>query len=583
MICMNLRDKTVVKRIIESYLITFALMNVCGKETTDIFTILFFGLAFWMLGKRAEAESKKDVVLTTIVSALFTLLYVMGTWQTLTGGLANKLFLAFYFGCTIGGLFFLFYEVVLFILVNSTKVVLFEEKKSFPIKWFWITAGILFLCMIPFLLINFPAVMTPDSLSQYRQIIGTQHYSDHHPWAHTMVFAFFYNIGFWITGDTYLAIAFYTVAQMILVSLSIAYVWMTLYEMGLKKGCCVAGLLLFVICPYNLVYSVTIWKDILFSMSILVLTVTLFRLYEQLKAGQKAGIRDWILYGLSAFAMCMLRHNGLYGFAAAAVILFILFGKRMWNLLLITVGVLCACFIIKGPVMSAVDVTPGQFVFKLCIPLQQVCRVVAHELPLEEEEMALIEKIGDVSYVVENYEGGCADYMTAWVEAGNQDYLIAHKGKYLKLWIDLGLRYPGEYIQAFIDQTKGYWYPMAPQQTVFWGITQHETGLVSQAVIEGPVVLKICEILTKLYTIFPLYGILYSMGAMFWILILCGAVAIRNRLYSVVGMCQPVFWVTVTLFLATPLVADLRYNYPLMLAMPCILAVTFCGKNETGY
>lgn len=230
--------------------------------------------------------------------------------------------------------------------------------------------------------------------------------------------------------------------------------------------------------------------------------------------------------------------------------------------------------------MDMSGVTPGQFVYKLCIPLQQVCRVVAQELPLEPEEMELIENIGDSSYVVENYEGGCADFMTSWVEAGNQEYLIEHKGEYLKLWINLGLRYPGTYVQAFIDQTKGYWYPMAPEQTVFWGITEHETGLVSQAVLKGPVILKICEVLTKLYTIFPIYGILYSMGAMFWILILCGAVAVRNRHYAVVGMCQPVFWITITLFLATPLVADLRYNYPLIVAIPCIVATTFYGKNK---
>ena len=147
---MSLKDKTVVKRIIESYLIAFALMNVCGKETTDIFTLLFFGLAFGVLGKRAKAEFKRDIWISVVVSGLFTLLYVMGTWQNLTGGLTNKLFLAFYFGCTIVGLFCLFYGVVLFVLVNSTKLVLFEEKKSFPVRGFWITAGILFLCMILF-------------------------------------------------------------------------------------------------------------------------------------------------------------------------------------------------------------------------------------------------------------------------------------------------------------------------------------------------------------------------------------------------------------------------------------------------
>lgn len=576
---MNLKGKKTIKKIIESYLIAFALMNVCGMETTDVFPLLFFGLAFYFLNKKDETKSGKDWLIAGILSVLFTLFYSMGSWQDLTGGLTNKLFLAFYLGCTIAGLALLFYEVILFILINSTKIVLFEEKKGFPFKGFGMAAGILFVCMIPFLLINFPAVMTPDSLSQYRQVIGTQHYSDHHPWAHTMLFSFFYHIGYAITKDTYLSIAFYTVAQMLLVSFSVAYVWAVLYEMGLKKKYCMAGILVFIICPYNLVYSVTIWKDILFSVAVMLLCVTLFRLYEEMRDGQNGRIRDWIVYGISAFSMCMLRHNGLYGFLASVVILMILFWKKWRILVPVSVGVLCACFIIKGPIMDAMEVTPGQFVYKLCIPLQQVCRIVAKELPMEEEEMELIAKIGDVSYVKENYNGACADPMTAWVESGDQEYLIAHKADYLKLWIRLGLRYPEEYGQAFIEQTKGYWYPMDPQQTVFWGITQHETGLVSQPVLKGNAVLKFCEILTKWYTIFPIYGILYSMGAMFWLLLLCGGIAVRNRNLSVVGMCQPVFWITVTLFLATPLVADLRYNYPLMITMPCILVAAFYRKS----
>lgn len=579
MICMNLKGKKIIKNSIESYLIAFALMNVCGMETADIFPLLFFGLALYFLNRKAKTESGKDGVIAGTLSVLLTLLYSMGAWQDLTGGLTNKLFLAFYLGCTIAGLALLFYEVILFVLVNSTKVVLFEEKKGFPLKGFWITVGILLICMLPFLLINFPAVMTPDSLSQYRQIIGTQHYSDHHPWPHTMLFSLFYHIGFALTKDTYAAIAFYTVAQMLLVALAEAYVWAALYEMGLKKKYCVAGILVFVICPYNLVYSVTIWKDILFSMAVMVLCVTLFQLYEQMRDGMHGKIRDWILYGISAFSVCMLRHNGLYGFLVVAVILLILFWKKWKVLVPVSVGILCACFIIKGPVMDAMEVTPGQFVNKLCIPLQQVCRVVAKELPVEPEEMELITKIGDVSFVIENYEGACADPMKEWVEAGNQEYLVTHKGDYLKLWIRLGLRYPAEYEQAFVDQTKGYWYPMAPEQTVFWGITQHETGLTAQPVLKGPVVIKFCEILTKWYTIFPIYGILYSMGAMFWLLLLCGTVAIRNRNLAAVGMCQPVFWITVTLFLATPMVADLRYNYPLMITMPCILAATFYRKS----
>ena len=72
---------------------------------------------------------------------------------------------------------------------------------------------------------------------------------------------------------------------------------------------------------------------------------------------------------------------------------------------------------------------PGQFVHNLCIPLQQVCRVVAQGYELEEEEWALLEKINDTSYIIENYEGGCADPMKSWVEYGDQDYLVGHKGE----------------------------------------------------------------------------------------------------------------------------------------------------------
>lgn len=577
---MNLRDKTGIKRILESYLIAFALTNVCGKETTDIFSLLFFGIAYVMLGKKESSADRKRVFAVSVVMAgIFTLLLVMGNWQEMTGGLTNKLFLLFYFGASVGGLFCLFYEIVRFILVNSTKVVLFEKKKPFPVKGFFLTAAVLLLCMIPFLLINFPAVMTPDSLSQYRQAAGIEPFNDHHPWAHTMLFTLFYRIGYAMTGDTYLAIAFYTVAQMILVSFAVSYVWAALYEMGLKKKICIAGVLLFVICPYNLIYSVTIWKDILFSMAVLVLTVTLFCLYEKQKDGQSAGIRDWILYAGSAFFMCMLRHNGFYAFIVSAIVLAVIFRKKCRMLLGLSAGVVILCLFIKGPVMEWMGVAPGAFVHNLCIPLQQVGRVSSLGLPMEEEEIVLLEKINTVSEMAEQYDSGCADNMKIWVEEGNAVYLYAHKGDYLKLWIDLGLRYPGVYLQALIEQTKGYWYPMAPEQTVYWGITQHETGLVSQPILKGPVVLKICELMTKWYTIFPVYGILYSMGAMFWILLLCMAVAFYDRRNSVVVMCQPVFWITMTLFLATPLVADLRYNYPLMAAAPVIMAAVFYRKE----
>jgi len=100
-------------------------------------------------------------------------------------------------------------------------------------------------------------------------------------------------------------------------------------------------------------------------------------------------------------------------------------------------------------------------------------------------------------------------------------------------------------------------------------------------------IIKIHELLTKLYTIFPIYGILYSMGAMFWLFVLLVAIAGRNRNYGLWFAGIPLMLLTMTLFIAVPLVADIRYGYPLLLAVPSITALTFRNiqedKNEEIY
>ncbi len=577
MTCMNLKDRGFWKRILESYLIAFALMNACGRKTTDLFTVLFFVTAYGLLGKKTAAREKKDCVISGALSCILTAFCVLGNYEALSGGLSNKLFLLFYLGCTIVGLLLLFYEGVLAVLVNSAKVCLFEGKKAFPLKGFVVGSVVIFLCMVPFLLTNFPGVMTPDSLAQYRQAAGISAYNDHHPWMHTLLIELFYKIGYGITGDVYLGVAFYTVAQMLLVSLSVSYVWSALYEMGLKRGYSIIGAVLFVICPYNLIYGVTMWKDILFSMAVMVLVVTLFRLHclikEEIPA--KSMLRDWILYAVCGFFMCMLRHNGFYAFLVMMFLLAVVF-RSQWKIFVpVTATIVFLCFVIKGPVMDAAEVEPGKYAYKVCMPLQQIARVITDGCELTEEETALLEKINTIDYIPENYQKGGADPMFAWVIYGDQQYLVEHQAEYLKLWLSIGLRYPGKYIEAFLDQTKGYWYPMDPEQVVYFGITENENGLVSQPVLKGPAVIKFHELLTKLYTIFPLFGILYSMGGMLWIFLLLMATAIRNRNDGAWIAGIPLLLLTLTLFIAVPLVADIRYGYPLLIAVPLVAAFTF--------
>ena len=568
---------------VKSFFVAFALMNLGNFSTTSIISVCIFAGCFIFLQQLSLPYEKKDFLYANITATVFTFLFVIGYQNTLTGDLSNGLFIFVYLTATVIGLFVVFRELLLLIIHKSTTICIFEEAGKFNFRFFFGIIIILLVCMIPFFLMNYPAVMTPDSLSQYRQAIGSQNYSDHHPWLHTMLFKLCYSMGYAVSGDIYFSIAIYTIVQMIVVAVAESYVIVSLYEMGMKKKWCILSLFVFILYPFNLIYAVTIWKDILFSVSVMVLTLTIFRLCLLSKESKSLfqSKRDSILFIVSGFFMCMFRHNGLYAFIVLAIILFFVFKRQVKSYFLMVALIMVACVFIKGPVMNACNVTSGEYAYKLCIPLQQIGRVVANNRQLTDEEVTTLEKINGLNYVKENYQEGGADPMFAWVLYGNQEYLIEHQAEYAKLWISIGLRYPKDYFDAFVDQTRGYWYPMAPEQVTNTGITENEDGLLSQPLLKGPVFIKINELLEKFYTIIPIYGIYYSMGAMFWFLLLGFAICIYNHKLGMTVSFLPVFLLTLTLFIAVPLVADMRYGYPLVLTMPLIAAITFYKENST--
>ena len=166
--------------------------------------------------------------------------------------------------------------------------------------------------------------------------------------------------------------------------------------------------------------------------------------------------------------------------------------------------------------------------------------------------------------------------MKELVRAGHPDYLTEHKGEYFRLWLSLGLKYPDTYLKAYIDQTIGYWYPdVAYTVGDIDGIISNETGITSHPLIGGPFVVKTKEILQKLGDMIPLYGLLFSMGAMFWALIICIAIISAKKQYRRYILFLPGLAVVLTLLLATPVSSEFRYAYSLAYTLPLYLLLPF--------
>lgn len=614
-------------RVIIAYIITFAIYNVGGFETSDIVLGIFFVSAIILLGaigqnpqsitESSENNPKVNVV-SNVLAAIFTLSYSIYMGSRLTGGLENRLFALFYILMTIAGLYIMFFLFIRRILVifagprtsvtieipqvavaQAPKTMNNEEQsavtESTPaglnLKLMFIYAGIVFLALLPLFLINFPGTMTVDSFNQLSQARGLTPLHDHHPWVHTLIIKLFYNIGYSLSNNVTVGIAAFILTQMLLVSLGLGFTAETLASLGSGRMGAVIVIAGFILFPYHAAFTITMWKDILFALGVLIITILL---YKELVAGIRPGVADSLLFVLSSLAVCLFRHNGFYAYILCALIFAFraivnrrssdaYVGKNARTAILTLVSILI-CLIINGPVKSGLNVQNGDLGHELAIPLQQIARVVQLNGDISDEELEELARVNSIEYIVNNYEPGGADNMIQWLVAGDSDYVKNNKGRFLKLYLSLGLKNPNAYIMAFIDQTKGYYTTMMPEQTAYYGILPNGDNLDNYPIFGAGVRIKINEILSKLQDVLPVYAIFYSPGACLLILILMiGIEKVRGR-RSMLLVFLPQLCLTLTVLIATPLVADLRYAYALMLSMPSLIVMVstplFCQKGH---
>jgi hypothetical protein len=122
----------------------------------------------------------------------------------------------------------------------------------------------------------------------------------------------------------------------------------------------------------------------------------------------------------------------------------------------------------------------------------------------------------------------------------------------------------------------GYWYPDTDiEYGLADGIYDNPMGLTWQPVISGNAIIKIKEIFVKLPDIIPLYGLMWSMGFMFWLILFIVALCIRSGEGTNGVIILPFVFLVLTLCIATPVANEFRYAYPIFYALPILLMTPF--------
>lgn len=585
--------------VVQSFLSAWALMKISRMEAGNILGIIFFLLCFFFyrrihyrLQEQSFMEENASRYPAIVLAAVFCLLYIAIDYHFYIETLTSRLFQLAIISIVSVGLWILFYKLLLFLFSytgdiphletllleqplgqmperdrQTEKLSLLQRIRSYFNKH---TAFCCFLlCLLgwlPYYLYQYPGIMTPDSVNQFEQVLGLLPYSNHHPWIHTLLFQLFYTIGFSLTGSRLFGVSLYTFVQMCFLAFSASYLIGTLRGYRVKSSLCLFITLFYALVPYHGVFSVTIWKDIPFAAVVLLFCCSMLRLM------QKTTPNTLVCLGLSGLGICLLRSNGWYAFLIC--IPFFLFYYRQKRTILFSVflGILFSAAIIKYPVMNTFQVTQPDLAESLSIPFQQVAAVLCNDRYLEPAQRELLEQVADLTYVKELYVPTYADNIKELVRAGHLEYLASHKRDYLKLYLELGRAYPGDYLYAYINQTFGYWYPdsfylVAEAE----GISATSLGVSHTPLIRGPLVIKGKEIAIKLGGIVPLYGALWSMGVILWVLLFCiGNAFLRKERHKLI-LYLPSAALFLTIMLATPVATEFRYVYFMVFSLPFYL------------
>ena len=303
----------------------FGLVNY--KYNSIICVLLFIALLLLYKNVYFYQISKKKKIYILLLSILYSLFIVLGTnidqnyENIIYSFISNKY-----------QVILEIYSIFIFLIPILFKIIMFIEKiacTNNPIKKRKINFLIVFLVIlifwIPYLINYYPGLMSPDSLSQWGQASGVVKLSNHHPIAHTMFIKLFVMIGDLLGNPNY-GVALYSFAQMIILDLVFSYLISYMIDKKVNKY-----IILLFVCFYSLmpvfgIYSVTMWKDILFGAAATLLMLQIYKFTVECEFR----LLDKILLFISIIWTCLFRTNGLYA-VIALDICFLFFVKNKFK------------------------------------------------------------------------------------------------------------------------------------------------------------------------------------------------------------------------------------------------------------
>ena len=555
----------------------------------SVLTIFIAIIYYKLFHDRQRQYSIWSIVLATIFAVCFmvgkcyqdagTIAFVIKSWKYFF------LFIIFFIGvfsffyCCIEYMYICVKKVNCYVTISNNKFIDLFEKRPFIFS-----TVVMLLSRIPYLVFFWPGVVSWDAMFQLDSYYGIYEWTTHHPPFSTLLMVLLNNIGKFVGGTDNWGVFVYSIFQVAIEIIVVAYSISLLKRWRIPIKGRIILLLYFALFSVWGIYSITMVKDSLYYMCLLLWYVFGLKIYYK---EEMVSTTEMLILAACSIMVILLRKNGIYIIIPTLIIAGV---KRInWKKYIGTAIAIFLCSIVfENMLWPALGVADNTHRDEFSMLFQQTARYVK-EYPddVNDEEREVLEEILVYDELGERYNPDIADPVKA--SAGTKVPKLTDKEKvaYLHVWYAQLKRHPLVYIEAFLNGTYRYWYPNAKVYNHSIGQYFHTTdSTVDKGLFDFNFIGAFSDMRTAIYNLsyilykMPVINLLYCPATYTWALLFVIYFIMREKKYKFLISAVPIC-IALLINMISPVNGYLRYMLPIMAMLPILLLfVMFREKEE---
>lgn len=436
---------------------------------------------------------------------------------------------------------------------------------------------LILLFWLPAFLAVYPGLYSYDAYPQIMQTFINHQLDAHHPVIHTLLLTGCFILGHALTNDYNTGLTIYCIIQALFMSAAFSYFFHFVRKHNLPK---IIDILSFIFLAFNPIIQIWVFtttKDVIFAGFLLLLLLDIIDILLNPSYFCRSRMHQF-RYVIYILMVCLFRNQGFYVVCLFLPFLLIALKKYWKRLLLISLLALILVKTITGPLSTALNIKPTNPREALCLPIQQLARVLnVNNSDVTEEEVQTIYNYIPAENIVQ-YLPDNVDYVK---EGFNSNLFKKDSLTFFKTWLSVGLKNPSIYLDAFLYNSYGYWYTDTTPYSgafIFYDGAHLENGKNILNIKRDPIFTQYDTYLRKIsYEIIqdriPIISTVLNQAFPFWVIIFIFACLFYSKKYTLIIPLILVLGYWGTLLLG-PLIS-VRYAFPLIILIPILFSMPF--------